>query len=146
MITKQFVTAGRAIFTIKSVTGEYYTYRVKKVITDHGRALWFVALLTGPDNTSSYTYLGQLNDNDGTVRLTKASHYTDDTLPVKVIRWALRLVWRDAPVPDGYRFHHVGRCGRCGRELTVPESIESGFGPECIHKIGIPQLSQGEPQ
>jgi hypothetical protein len=31
--------------------------------------------------------------------------------------------------------HHEGRCGRCGRTLTVPESIESGFGPECINYV-----------
>jgi hypothetical protein len=27
--------------------------------------------------------------------------------------------------------HHEGKCGRCGRLLTVPSSIESGIGPEC---------------
>jgi len=27
------------------------------------------------------------------------------------------------------------RCGRCGRVLTVPESVESGFGPECIGRL-----------
>jgi len=26
---------------------------------------------------------------------------------------------------------HEGRCGKCGRQLTVPSSIESGIGPEC---------------
>jgi hypothetical protein len=26
---------------------------------------------------------------------------------------------------------HQGRCGKCGKVLTVPKSIESGFGPEC---------------
>lgn len=31
---------------------------------------------------------------------------------------------------------HEGKCGRCGRQLTVPESIESGFGPECVKMIG----------
>jgi hypothetical protein len=31
---------------------------------------------------------------------------------------------------------HEGRCGRCGRKLTVPESIHNGYGPECIHLIG----------
>lgn len=135
MISKQFVTAGRAVFTIKSVTGEYYTYRVKRVKTDYGYDVFFVSLLTGPDNTRNYTYLGMLNDQDGTIRLTKASKYTEDTLPVKVIRWACSVIWNDKPLPDGYDFHHVGRCGRCGRDLTVPTSIESGFGPECINKI-----------
>jgi hypothetical protein len=39
-------------------------------------------------------------------------------------------------MPDGVVIWHEGRCGRCGRRLTVPESIESGYGPECIGKIG----------
>ena len=33
---------------------------------------------------------------------------------------------------DGW---HEGRCGRCGRKLTVPESIEAGYGPECINLV-----------
>ena len=32
---------------------------------------------------------------------------------------------------------HEGRCGRCNRALTVPESIASGIGPECAkHVLG----------
>jgi hypothetical protein len=41
------------------------------------------------------------------------------------------------------RDHHPGvevsehdYCGRCGRELTDPDSIELGIGPECERKIG----------
>jgi len=30
---------------------------------------------------------------------------------------------------------HVGECGRCGRELTKPESIERGIGPVCWEKL-----------
>jgi hypothetical protein len=26
------------------------------------------------------------------------------------------------------KIYHEGKCARCGRPLTVPESIESGFG------------------
>lgn len=32
---------------------------------------------------------------------------------------------------------HAGKCGRCGRKLTVPESIDTGFGPSCAGEIGI---------
>lgn len=31
---------------------------------------------------------------------------------------------------------HEGSCGRCGRKLTVPESIANGLGPECAEKVG----------
>jgi hypothetical protein len=37
---------------------------------------------------------------------------------------------------------HEGRCGRCGRKLTVPESIESGFGPECASILGLDASTQ----
>ncbi|MGQ4872128.1 MAG: DUF6011 domain-containing protein, partial [Candidatus Thorarchaeota archaeon] len=32
-------------------------------------------------------------------------------------------------LPEKVRIWHEGKCGRCGRRLTVPESIESGYGP-----------------
>jgi Family of unknown function (DUF6011) len=83
--------------------------------------------------------------NDGTVSLstpntkevvlTAKSHYTAETVPVRVLRWALVRVWNDLPLPEGYRLHHEGRCGRCGRLLTVPESITSGYGPECVKHV-----------
>ena len=30
---------------------------------------------------------------------------------------------------------HDGKCGRCGRKLTVPESIQSGLGPVCAGQV-----------
>lgn len=32
---------------------------------------------------------------------------------------------------------HEDRCARCGRTLTVPASIDSGFGPQCAEKVGV---------
>lgn len=32
---------------------------------------------------------------------------------------------------------HSGRCGRCKRELTDPESLATGIGPECRKKLGL---------
>jgi hypothetical protein len=69
------------------------------------------------------------------VRLTKASRLGDDSTPVRVVRWALGLIWGEKSVPEGYAVHHEGRCGRCGRPLTVPSSIETGLGPDCAAKI-----------
>ena len=45
------------------------------------------------------------------------------------------LAWQGAALPEGYEARHEGRCARCGRALTVPESIDSGFGPECARKV-----------
>lgn len=137
MITKDFITAGKAIFTVSNGKGEHYTFRVThKEATGNYPATWFVALLTGPENTSDYTYMGMLNPQEGSVRLTRNSKFNEDSTPVRVIRWALGIVWKSGEFPTGYKLQHEGKCGRCGRTLTVPESIESGIGPECAKMMG----------
>jgi hypothetical protein len=132
MLNKTFITAGKAIFTVANPAGKRYTYRIKHRGPQNGYGpAWFVSVLTGPDNTSSYTYMGMLDPATGEVRLTAKSKFGGDSLPVKVVRWALGVLWAEKPVPEGYKVCHEGKCGRCGRTLTVPESVESGIGPEC---------------
>lgn len=36
---------------------------------------------------------------------------------------------------DRVEVWHEGSCGRCGRKLTVPSSIETGLGPECAELV-----------
>ena len=139
MLTKDFITAGRAIFTIKSGrTGQHITYRIKhREANGQFPPVWFVSVLTGPDNTNDFTFMGILSTESGNVRLTGNTKYTEDSQPVRVLRWALRRIWNDLPLPDGYTIHHEGRCGKCGRVLTVPASIESGIGPECARQMTL---------
>lgn len=137
-IGRAFLLAGRAVFTLQGRDARY-TFRVARkdpAAGDTRPPVYFVSLLTGPDNTSDYTYLGMLEPATGAVRLTRASRYTDASIPVKAIRWALPYLWRGLALPAPARIYHMGRCGRCGRALTVPASVESGFGPECIGRIG----------
>lgn len=51
--------------------------------------------------------------------------------------WLWRFLVDEKPLPEGVQFWHEGRCGRCGRRLTVPGSIEIGFGPDCASELGI---------
>lgn len=140
MLTKDFILAGKAIFTVESRTGEYATFQVShKEANGQWPETWFVALLTGPNNEDDYTYMGML-DQAGVergfgVRLTKKSPYGADSKPVRVASWALQQIWKGNPLPEGYKIHHEGRCCRCGRTLTVPESIRTGIGPECARKM-----------
>ena len=39
--------------------------------------------------------------------------------------------------PATFEFWHEGRCAACARRLTVPNSIATGFGPECADRLGI---------
>lgn len=136
---RRFVTGGRAIFTLVGASGRY-TFKVTRAddkpaaVPSRYGPTYFVALLTGPDNTADYTYAGLLQLADGTIRLTAKSRYTADSTPVKAFNWVMGRVWRGESIEPA-RVLQVGRCGRCGRALTVPSSIESGFGPECLGKI-----------
>lgn len=137
-VSKTFVIAGDATFTIELPVGaerSHYTYRVQHVEkNDRWPESYFVKMLTGPDNESNYTYMGKLDPFTGQLQLTAKSAYAADTLPVRLLNRVLARVWSDdhaAYEQHGYVTHHEGRCGRCGRKLTVPSSVESGIGPEC---------------
>ena len=133
MISKEFLEAGHAIFTVSNPSGEYYTY---KVSAPHDQSeikpIWFISVLTGPDNTTDYSYLGILVDNK--VRWTAKSKFNAETKQFKVVEWAINLILTDGTLPDGYKIAHIGKCARCGRPLTTPESLESGIGPICAGK------------
>lgn len=135
---RAFVLGGKAIFTLAGQSTRY-TYRVNRSDPKPGSRYtseaYFVSLLTGPDNLQDYTYLGMLIPATGIVGLTRASKYTADSTPVQAINWAFRHIWAGRTLPAPATFYHVGRCGRCGRALTVPSSVESGFGPECAGKL-----------
>lgn len=124
----KFFSGGRAVFTVSNSTGIHYTFRIGHSKPEQPL---FVGLLTGPQNDSDYTYLGVFKPEINEVRLTKASKYTPDSIPVKVINWAVKVVASQKSLPVGYSIQHAGKCCRCGRTLTTSESINRGWGPEC---------------
>lgn len=129
----KFILAGKATFTLRSQkTGTRYTYKVKKNEGENQPDLWFISLLSGPDNEGDYTYLGMIRN--GQFLLTRASKMTSDSLPVKAFRWTWEKLVAGVE-PEQVEIWHAGKCGRCGRTLTVPESISSGYGPECIQHV-----------
>jgi uncharacterized protein DUF6011 len=147
-ITKEFVAAGKAIFTVELPESfqqtvpeakPHYTYKVtKKDASLQYPEAYFVLLLSGPDNTSDYAYVGMLDKFSGSIRLTGKSRLSDNSMPVRIVRRVLERLWKDEGSiieQFGWKLHHEGRCCRCGRKLTVPSSVESGIGPECAGKM-----------
>ena len=127
----RFALAGKAIFTVVSKkTGARFTFKVRAA--ENG-PFHFVSVLTGPDNTQDYKYLGYLRRGVYFHGGAKAK-IAADAPSAKAFDWFWRALARDA-LGDRAEVHHCGQCGRCGRALTVPESIQSGFGPECINKV-----------
>jgi hypothetical protein len=44
--------------------------------------------------------------------------------------WCKSLLIKN--IPKTVKMYHLSKCGRCGKSLTNPDSIISGFGPECL--------------
>lgn len=143
-----FVLAGRAVFTLRSRrTGARFTYKISKARKErtHDKTCWFVSVLTGPGNESDYSYLGYIRGERFTFQFTFQPNRSNvgATAPsVQAITWFLGRLFAGRDLPD-LEVWHEGRCGRCGRTLTVPESISSGFGPECIGRLDSDWIRSG---
>lgn len=128
----RFITGGNAIFTIRNEkTGNRYTYKVTK--PKYPIPWYWIYVLNGSDNESNYIFLGSFTLKDG-YRHSPKSYVTQDAKSVIVIDWYIRKLLAQKLPPEVVTYHE-GKCARCGRKLTVPESISSGFGPECITRV-----------
>ena len=123
----KFIFGGNSTFTFKNnITENRFTYRVRKHKTND---IYFVSVLTQPD---TYTFIGSIF-KEGNYRHSVKSKISSNAQSVKVFDYVLRKLHTDS-LSESIEVWHEGRCGRCNRKLTVPESIESGFGPECIRR------------
>lgn len=128
---REFILAGNAIFTIKSLrTGEHYTFKVRAAIpqADKPPTHWNVSVLSGRDNSRDYKWIGRI-DREG-VFFGGLEH----TQSFRGFAWCWEHLERCG---ERFTFQHAGRCGRCARILTTPESIAAGIGPECADKMAF---------
>jgi hypothetical protein len=129
---RRFVLAGDAIVTLQSLkSGRHFTYNVQesKPNPDFPNAarIHFVKLLSdGSADDGTFRYLGLINEH-GQFRLTRRSSAGPDAPSVRAFSFFMSLQQLH---PD-LVIRHTGKCGRCGKTLTVPESIDSGLGPVC---------------
>ncbi len=120
---RRYVLGGDATFTLESSkTKTRYTYQVER--TQDNENKYFVRILTGPDNGANYTYAGLLDH--GAFRSTAKSRVSESAPSVVAFKW-----WLGHIESELVNVWHEGKCGVCGRKLTVPESVETGIGPKC---------------
>lgn len=142
---REFVLAGNATVTLQSrKSGNHFTYRVRQA-TDRSTGepvnRWFVSLMNGPDNESSYAYIGLLDadaHSSGMIQFRQTAKCRAGADAPSVCGFV--FFWRavvDGRMPADMIVRHEGRCGRCNRKLTVPESIDRGIGPECATRVGV---------
>jgi hypothetical protein len=129
-----FMMAGKATVTLVSKkTGNRFTFRVS--VSPDGQC-HFVALLSGPDNTNDYQYMGRISRQiyfHGR-KVARPGDISVGAPSARAFAWTWQQLVRGT-LPDSLEIWHEGRCGRCARKLTVPASIERGFGPECADRM-----------
>jgi hypothetical protein len=136
---REFALAGNALITLESLkTGAHLTYKIRQCNDDKGQPVrrWFVSNLNGPDNETDFAYIGLLDQRSGDIefRMTAKSRASEDAPSVRGFRYMWAHLYADN-MPPSMVIRHEGKCGRCGRTLTVPESIDRGIGPECWGKM-----------
>jgi hypothetical protein len=123
----KFILGGKSFVTfLNTKTDNRFTFKVVKHKKDD---IFFVNVLTGPD---IYTFVGTVKD--GVFRYSKKSSISNEAQSVKVFQYVVNKL-KSNNLPDFIEIYHDGRCGKCGRQLTVPSSISTGFGPECIKML-----------
>lgn len=123
---RPYILGGNATITVVSIkSGTRFTYRIRAKEVGEDRKLHFVSVLRGPENTADYAYLGTIFP-DGSYHHGKKSKVTADAPSAKAFAW----LWTHLDSSD-IEIWHAGRCSRCGRQLTTPESIREGLGPVC---------------
>ena len=128
-----FIFAGNAVFTLTSTkTDKHFTYKMRQGNDD--TAPHFLSVLSGPDNWANYQYIGFVPFK-APATLVAGRNGKPDALSYKVFRWALSHL-QAGNMPSDLTIQHEGKCARCARRLTHPDSIARGIGPECATKMG----------
>jgi hypothetical protein len=123
----RFMFSGKAVFTfINTKTQNRFTYKLKKAKDSD---LFFVYVLTSPE---TWTYTGYCVNGD--YKHGKKSKVSIDAQSVKVFNYMLKKLKSDE-LEDFLEVWHEGFCGKCGKSLTVPLSIETGLGPNCLKTL-----------
>lgn len=140
---KAFMFGGNATLTIKSTkTDVRYTFKIvqlKDRNTDQPVPNTFnVSLLDGSDNENNYRRIGMIHESSKfhTTKFIRSNHPDIENTPsFKAFAFLMVFLTLKGRIPNTMEIWHEGRCGRCGRKLTVPSSIQTGFGSECITKV-----------
>lgn len=128
---KEYLYAGKAEFTILNKdTHNRITLQFKK---KQDADLYFVMVKDG-DKRFAGTIFNKNWFNRG-----HKSQFAADSKEIKIIQWFVR----NQNKLDHYNsveLYHNNRCAKCGKKLTVPESISVGLGAECAKSLKVSTL------
>lgn len=141
-----------------------FTFHVQRARGEEESRPWFCKVLTGRDNRYDFSFVGSLFPEGPRLvyRHGTKARINDDSPSVRCLVWLVEALNRLGsasraasvaaqtlfpPEPkvmaevaaalqalNRVEVWHDGKCGRCRRDLTVPESVARGLGPECAEK------------
>jgi len=132
-----YLFSGYSFTLVSKKSGDRFTFKLEeapKRATDPVDAppVYFVKLMNGPNNETDYAYFGFIKGGKFIHGGAKACA-GKDAPSVKGFKFTFEHLTKKH-MPEQLEFFHEGHCGRCGRKLTVDESVACGFGPECRTK------------
>lgn len=122
-------------YTIKSSkTGDHRTFKIhtqsEKAEFAPGKRI--VSLLTGSENDSDESYTGFAFIDDLGIHIWAKKQGEGLWEKYAEMLWSLALDSALSPwAAKGFTVMGEGRCLRCNRLLTTPESVRNGIGPIC---------------
>lgn len=130
-------------YTVAFAEGERVTVRIKKLSPDELADDFYsknnvqagslkIQVLTGPDNTSSYTTIGLQKHNGIRWMYKKAQGFQTALKALDALT--------DPETAKAAGFEYAvksSKCFRCNKKLTVPASIHMGMGPDCASKASF---------
>jgi hypothetical protein len=135
----QLFFAGRAVLTFRNTVKEtHMTVKVKQATDKNDRKIklpiFFVFVSLLGDKETGYVFAATIFKDTMGIKLSK--NVQEGTQLHKVVSF----IWNSIRNPQILKdkkvsLLHEGRCCRCAMPLTHPESINTGFGPDCLEYI-----------
>lgn len=108
--------------------GEHRTIKINTAMSGSLAGRRIVSLMIGPDNCSDFMGVAFV-DETGKVSVWKRHKGTEAEY---VVKFCIAVLSGKIECPTEFEILESRLCRVCNRELTNPESIETGIGPVCI--------------
>ena len=136
-----FMLAGKAEFVLHSTkTNEDFKFLITRRESNSNKEeyVYFVNIVLAREKI----YAGHIRFDTNTEEFIFTQGNKGQSSPkdrnVRTLMYVLNKLIRYESI-DTLRVYHVGKCGRCSKRLTTPESILTGLGPTCSKNLGIPR-------
>lgn len=134
----QFFFAGKATLTfLNREKGTHMTVKIKQIKDRKDRKtllpIFYVFVSIVGDQEYGFRFAGTIFKETMTYKLGRDVKEGDQL--EKIMKFFMRALSNPDPLKTRVSLLHEGSCCRCSRKLTHPESIDTGFGPECLEII-----------